>query len=117
MCCIAACAERLLDDLERLDWPEGVKDMQRNWIGKSVGAEIRFAVADRDDEFFVFTTRPDTLFGCTYCVLSPEPPLVARITTEQQRAAVEMYARAAATRVEGTAAADDAKTGVFTGAF
>src|SRR4029450_10527243 len=74
-------------------------------------------VPDRDDEFFVFTTRPDTLFGCTYCVLSPEHPLVARITTEQHRAAVEMYARAAATRVEGTAAADDAKTGVFTGAF
>jgi len=113
---ITAYAERLLDDLDTLDWPDGVKDMQRNWIGKSIGAEITFAVADHDASFQVFTTRPDTLLGCTYCVLSPEHPLVARITGAAQRAAVDAYVREAATRVEGAAGADEAKTGVFTGA-
>ena len=113
---ITAYAERLLDDLEGLDWPAGVKDMQRNWIGKSVGAAITFAVADHDESFQVFTTRPDTLFGCTYCVLSPEHPLVERITTDAQRDAVRAYVAAAAQRVDGTAGAEDAKTGVFTGA-
>src|SRR5262245_3244481 len=113
---ITAYAERLLEDLDELDWPEGVKEMQRNWIGKSVGADITFAVADHDATFQVFTTRPDTLFGCTYCVLSPEHPLVASITSDQQRAAVRAYVTAASSRVEG-AAADEAKTGVFSGAF
>ncbi|MGH7787526.1 MAG: leucine--tRNA ligase [Candidatus Binatia bacterium] len=112
---ITAYAERLVDDLETLDWPDGVKDMQRNWIGKSVGAEIGFAVADHDVAFEVFTTRPDTLFGATYCVLSPEHPLVAQITADAQRAAVDAYVAEAARRVEG-GAADDDKTGVFTGA-
>jgi leucyl-tRNA synthetase len=91
--------------------------MQRNWIGKSVGAEITFAVADHDAALQVFTTRPDTLFGCTYCVLSPEHPLVARISSDQQRAAVEAYVRAASTRVDTAAGAGEAKTGVSTGAF
>ena len=111
---ITAYAERLLDDLEGLDWPDGVKDMQRNWIGKSVGADITFQIAGRDRSFPVFTTRPDTLLGCTYCVLSPEHPLVAEITSPAQRAAVEAYVAAAAHTVEG--GADDAKTGVYTGA-
>ena len=110
---ITAYAERLLDDLDGLEWPDGVKDMQRNWIGKSTGAEIAFAVADTDASFQVFTTRPDTLFGCTYCVLSPEHPLVARITSAAQRAAVDAYVRTAA---QTEAGASDAKTGVFSGA-
>jgi len=113
---ITAYAERLLDDLDGLDWPDGIKDMQRNWIGKSTGAEITFAVADHDASFTVFTTRPDTLFGCTYCVLSPEHPLVREIAAPAQRAAVEAYVRATADRIEGAAAADEAKTGVLTGA-
>ena len=74
-------AERLLEDLEELDWTESIKDMQRNWIGKSKGAEVTFAIDGHDDALIVFTTRPDTLFGATYCVLAPEHELVARITT------------------------------------
>ena len=112
---ITAYAERLLADLDGLDWPDGVKDMQRNWIGKSVGAEITFQVADSARTFPVFTTRPDTLFGATYCVLSPEHPLVAEITTPAQRAAVQAYAAQAVAKVEG-GGADEAKTGVYTGA-
>jgi len=111
---ITAYAERLLADLDGLDWPEGVKEMQRNWIGKSVGAEISFAVADHDRSFPVFTTRPDTLFGCTYCVLAPEHPLVDMITSAGQRAAVQAYAAAAAARAETVA--NEAKIGVYTGA-
>ncbi|MGE3498213.1 MAG: leucine--tRNA ligase [Candidatus Binatia bacterium] len=113
---ITAYAERLLADLDQLDWPEGVKDMQRNWIGKSVGADITFDVADSDLRFSVFTTRPDTLFGCTYCVLSPEHPLVSQITTPAQREAVETYVAEASARLEG-GGAEPAKTGVFTGAY
>ena len=113
---ITAYAERLLADLADLDWPEGVKDMQRNWIGKSVGAEITFRVVDRDLTFPVFTTRPDTLFGCTYCVLSPEHPLVAQVTSAAQRTAVETYVAEAARRAEGAGGVDEAKTGVYTGA-
>ena len=111
---ITAYAERLLADLDDLDWPEGVKDMQRNWIGKSVGADITFHVADHDLTFPVFTTRPDTLFGCTYCVLSPEHPLVPQITSATQRAAVEAYVAEAARKAEG--AGEEGKTGVYTGA-
>ena len=111
---ITAYAERLLADLDGLDWPDGVKDMQRNWIGKSVGADITFRVADHDLAFPVFTTRPDTLFGCTYCVLSPEHPLVAQIVSPAQRAAVDAYVAEATRRVEG--GADEGKTGVYTGA-
>jgi leucyl-tRNA synthetase len=114
---ITAYAERLLADLDTLDWPDGIKEMQRNWIGRSVGAEITFAVADHDLSFEVFTTRPDTLFGSTYCVLSPEHPLVMRITTDAQREAVRAYVAEAARKVEGAAGSDDAKTGVFTGAY
>src|SRR5512143_3027737 len=95
---ITAYAERLLADLDDLDWPDGVKDMQRNWIGKSVGADITFQVADHEHSLPVFTTRPDTLFGCTYCVLSPEHPLVPQIASPAQRPAVDAYIAAAATR-------------------
>jgi leucyl-tRNA synthetase len=115
---ITAYAERLLDDLEGLDWPDGVKEMQRNWIGKSTGADIRFEVADRGVFFDVFTTRPDTLFGATFCVLAPEHPLVSRITDEGRRAEVSAYVEAATARSETARASEEGeKTGVFTGAF
>jgi hypothetical protein len=90
---ITAYAERLLDDLEGLDWPASVLDMQRHWIGRSDGAEVDFALADAAmaPTITVFTTRPDTLFGATYMVLAPEHPLVAAITTREQRAEVSAY--------------------------
>jgi leucyl-tRNA synthetase len=116
---ITAYAERLLEDLEELDWPESIKDMQRNWIGKSKGAEVRFAVEGHPDEFItVFTTRPDTLFGCTYCVLAPEHRLVAAITTPEQAEAVRDYQDKTARKsdLERTDLNKD-KTGVFTGAY
>jgi len=115
---ITAYAERLLEDLDDLDWPDGVKDMQRNWIGKSTGAEITFAVAGSDATFDVFTTRPDTLFGATFCVVAPEHPMVRRITTDAQRAAVEEYVAAAGAMSEMARTNEERdKTGVFTGAF
>jgi leucyl-tRNA synthetase len=111
-------AERLLEDLETLDWPESIKEMQRNWIGKSVGAKVRFQVADSDLSFEVFTTRPDTLFGATYCVMAPEHPLVAQITTEEEKAKVEAYISEAKAKsdLERTEL-NKSKTGVFTGSF
>lgn len=86
---ITAYAERLLEDLEELEWPESLKDMQRNWIGKSEGAEVTFKINEHSVN--VFTTRPDTLFGATYMVLAPEHKLVSEITTDDQREAVEAY--------------------------
>lgn len=115
---ITAYAERLLEDLEELDWSESIKDMQRNWIGKSEGAELDFSIEDHDGHLTVFTTRPDTLYGATYCVLAPEHKLVAQITTEAQKNAVEEYIERAAHKsdLERTDLAKD-KTGVFTGAY
>jgi len=111
-------AERLLDDLDEVDWPESVKEMQRNWIGKSHGADVVFQIADSNRNFTVFTTRPDTLFGATYCVFAPEHPLVAEITTDEQRAAVEAYVADAGQKsdLDRTDLAKT-KTGVFTGAY
>ncbi len=110
-------AERLITDLDLLDWPEPVKKMQRDWIGKSYGAEIDFAVADADERFTVFTTRPDTLFGVTWCVLAPEHPLVLRITTAAQRAKVEAYIEKSSRKSERDRKAEaEEKTGVDTGA-
>ena len=111
-------AEILLDGLEELDWPESTKEIQRNWIGKSVGAEVTFKVENTDKEFTVFTTRPDTLFGATYCVLSPEHPLIKEITTEQYKQKVEEYKQKAATKsdLERTELNKE-KTGVFTGSY
>ncbi|WP_088831446.1 leucine--tRNA ligase [Paenibacillus tyrfis] len=112
-------AERLLEDLEELDWSESIKDMQRNWIGKSTGAEVTFAIDGHgNDSLKVFTTRPDTLFGATYCVLAPEHELVARITTPEQAQAVKDYQERAARKsdLERTDLAKE-KTGVFTGAY
>lgn len=88
---ITAYADRLIDDLEEVDWPESIKDMQRNWIGRSEGAEVTFDIEGTDENFTVFTTRPDTLFGATYCVIAPEHKLVDQITTAEQRQAVEAY--------------------------
>jgi len=115
---ITAYAERLLDDLVDLDWPESIKDMQRNWIGKSVGAEVDFGVDGREEKIRVFTTRPDTLFGATYMVLAPEHPLVEKITTAEQKAAVEAYIRKSGTKsdLERTDLAKE-KTGVYTGTY
>ena len=115
---ITAYAERLLKDLEGLDWPESIKEMQRNWIGKSEGAEVDFQIDGREDKIRVFTTRPDTLFGATYMVLAPEHPLVSSITTPEQKQAVDAYV-AEAERKSDLARTDLAKekTGVFTGAF
>ncbi len=115
---ITAYADRLLKDLDLLDWPESLKEMQRNWIGRSEGAEVRFKLADGSDTITVFTTRPDTLFGATYMVLSPEHPLVDKITTPEQRDAVAFYKIDVANKsdLERTELAKD-KTGVFTGAF
>ena len=117
---ITAYADRLIDDLDGLDWPAGTLAMQREWIGRSIGANVTFAVAGSDATIQVFTTRPDTLFGGTYVVLAPEHPLVAVVTTEAQRAIVEEYRTSAGRRSErdrATEAADAPKTGVFTGAY
>ncbi|MGX4586903.1 leucine--tRNA ligase [Paenibacillus chitinolyticus] len=112
-------AERLLEDLEELDWSESIKDMQRNWIGKSKGAEVTFAIDGHEgDSLTVFTTRPDTLFGATYCVLAPEHELVAKITASGQEADVKAYQEKAARKsdLERTDLAKE-KSGVFTGAY
>lgn len=115
---ITAYADRLLEDLKDLDWPESIKEMQRNWIGKSIGADVIFKVADTDKKFTVFTTRPDTLFGATYAVLSPEHSLVDDITTPEQAKAVADYKRKASLKSD-LARTDLAKekTGVWTGAY
>jgi leucyl-tRNA synthetase len=113
---ITAYAERLLDDLKLVDWPESIKEMQRNWIGRSEGAIVRFAVAGADCAIEVFTTRPDTLFGATYMVVAPEHPLLEQVTTPGQRPAVEAYRAEASRKSElERAALEKQKTGVFTG--
>jgi leucyl-tRNA synthetase len=111
-------AQRLLDDLAAIDWPEQIKLMQANWIGRSEGAEIDFAVPGGPEPISVFTTRPDTLFGATYMVLAPEHPLVAELTTPERRAAVEDYqARARRESEIERLSTEKEKTGVFTGAY
>ncbi len=116
---ITAYADRLIDDLEQVDWPEHIKKMQRDWIGRSEGARVRFPVADAEAQVIdVFTTRPDTLFGATYMVLAPEHPLVDVLTTPEQRDVVREYLEAAARKSERARAVDaTAKTGVFTGGY
>ncbi|MGN1402667.1 MAG: leucine--tRNA ligase [Bacillus sp. (in: firmicutes)] len=115
---ITAYADRLIEDLDELDWPESIKDMQRNWIGRSEGAEVRFAIEGTDETFEVFTTRPDTLFGATYAVLAPEHSLVEKITSPEQRQAVNEYIQKVKSKsdLERTDLAKE-KTGVFTGAY
>ncbi|MAV91546.1 MAG: leucine--tRNA ligase [Bdellovibrionaceae bacterium] len=114
---ITAYAERLLKDLDTLDWPERTKEGQRNWIGRSDGALIRFQVMDSSENFEVFTTRPDTLFGVTFAVLAPEHPLVSAITTKEQLAEVQKYQEQTSRRSEVDRKASEEKTGVFTGAY
>mgnify|MGYP001458291766 CR=1 FL=1 len=115
---ITAYAERLLADLDKVDWPEHIKEMQRNWIGKSEGAEITFKIDGHDETVTVFTTRPDTLFGATYLVLAPEHQLVDKITTPEQKASVESYRREVEKKsdMERTELSKE-KTGVFTGGY
>ncbi len=111
-------ADRLLDGLDTLDWPDRIKAMQRNWIGKSEGAKVAFKVKDSEESIDVFTTRPDTLFGATYIVLSPEHPLVEKIAVDTQLAEIEVYQKEAAKKsaLERTELQKD-KTGVFTGSY
>jgi leucyl-tRNA synthetase len=115
---ISAYAERLLQGLDSIDWSESIKESQRNWIGKSVGASVTFKVKDSEASIDVFTTRPDTIFGVTFMTLAPEHELVSQITTPEQKAAVDAYVEATAKRSERERMAD-VKTisGVFTGAF
>ncbi|MEG0255280.1 leucine--tRNA ligase [Vagococcus sp.] len=115
---ITAYADRLIDDLETIDWPESVKEMQRNWIGRSEGANVTFKIKDTDKEFTVFTTRPDTLFGSTYAVLAPELKLVQEITTPEQKEKIDAYIKEVEkkTDLDRTELSKE-KTGVFTGAF
>ncbi|MBH0202175.1 MAG: leucine--tRNA ligase [Nitrospira sp.] len=115
---ITAYADRLLEDLKLVDWPPSTLEMQKNWIGRSIGAEVDFALADRTGVIRVFTTRPDTLFGATYMVLSPEHPLVDVITSSDQKSAVQAYREAAARKSDlQRQELDKEKTGVFTGGY
>ena len=111
-------AEKLLEDLDTLDWPENIKEMQRNWIGKSVGASVTFSTDSGEDKIEVFTTRADTLFGATYMVLAPEHDLVRKISTPEQKEKIDNYIEAAAKKsdLERTELAKE-KSGVFTGAY
>ena len=115
---ITAYADRLIDDLDLVDWPENIKEMQRHWIGRSEGAKIRFEIEESDETFTVFTTRPDTLFGSTYAVLAPELELVQKITTPEQRDAVAAYIKETEKKSDllRTELSKE-KTGVFTGAY
>ncbi|PXW86187.1 leucyl-tRNA synthetase [Streptohalobacillus salinus] len=115
---ITAYADRLLDDLEELDWPESIKDMQRNWIGRSEGADVIFGIDGYEETFKVFTTRPDTLFGATYTVLAPEHPLVQKVVTDANKDKVNRYIDQIKSKsdLERTDLQKD-KTGVFTGAY
>ena len=111
-------AEILLEGLNELDWPESTKEIQRNWIGKSIGAEVTFKIDNSNEEFTVFTTRPDTLFGATYCVLSPEHPLIDQITTTEQKEKIANYIKLSASKsdIERTDLSKE-KTGEFTGSY
>ena len=116
---ITAYADRLLDDLDKLDWPEKVKKMQREWIGRSYGADVNFTVDGTDKRITVFTTRPDTLHGATFLVVAPEHPMVKEITTPDRKKAVDCYIEAAANKsnIDRMSVEDKDKTGEFTGAY
>jgi leucyl-tRNA synthetase len=117
---ITAYADKLLEGLDTLDWPEGIKEQQRHWIGRSIGAAVHFAIKGSSEKIEVFTTRPDTLFGGTFLVLAPEHQLVDQITTSEQQSAVQTYREEVSARSERdrlAEAADVKKTGVFTGAY
>ncbi|MCR5120528.1 MAG: leucine--tRNA ligase [Lachnospiraceae bacterium] len=114
---ITAYADRLLDDLDQLDWPEKVKKMQTEWIGRSYGAEVDFAIDGREEKLTVYTTRPDTLYGATFMVLAPEHALAKSLATDETRAAVEDYIYKAFTKSNVDRLQDKEKTGVFTGSY
>lgn len=114
---VSAYAQRLLDGLDLVDWTDALKETQRNWIGRSEGAEMRFKVADKDIELEIFTTRADTVFGVTFMVLAPESEYVAQLTTEEQQADVEAYLELVKRRTERERIADRRVTGVFTGSY
>ena len=114
---ITAYADRLLRDAGTLDWPSSTLEQQRNWIGRSEGAEIDFPLAGVEGSMRVFTTRPDTIFGATYMVLAPEHPLVDRLATPAQKAAVEEYREQARRKSERDRDIEQDKTGVFTGGY
>ena len=114
---VSAYAQRLLEGLEKVDWTDSLKETQRNWIGRSEGAEVEFAVKDSDEHFTIFTTRADTIFGVTFMVLAPESELVDRLTTPEQRAEVLAYVEATKKRTERERIADRKVSGVFTGTY
>ena len=114
---ITAYADEILEATDDLDWTEMVKTMQKNWIGRSIGAEVEFVVEDRDDVITVFTTRPDTLFGATYVALAPEHPLVSQLVNADTRAKVEAYVQAAQQKSDVERQENKDKTGVFTGSY
>ncbi len=114
---VSAYAQRLLDGLDKIDWTESLKETQRNWIGRSEGAEIRFKIKDSDAEFTIFTTRADTMFGVTFMVLAPESELVQTVTTADQKAEVEAYLEATKKRTERERISDRRVTGVFSGSY
>ena len=114
---VSAYAQRLLEGLDKVDWTDSLKETQRNWIGRSEGAEVEFAVKDSDEHFTIFTTRADTIFGVTFMVLAPESELVDRLTTPEQRAEVLAYVEATKKRTERERIADHKVSGVFTGTY
>ena len=114
---VSAYAQRLLDGLETIDWTDSIKETQRNWIGRSEGAEMTFKVKDNDVEFVIFTTRADTIFGVTFMVLAPESEFVEKLTTPEQKAAVEAYLDATKKRTERERIADKKVSGVFSGSY
>ena len=114
---VSAYAPRLLQGLDTVDWTDSLKETQRNWIGRSEGAEMRFAIKGQDEPFTIFTTRADTVFGVTFMVLAPESEYIARVTTEEQRAEVEAYLQMVKNRTERERIADRRVTGVFTGSY
>ena len=114
---VSAYAPRFLEGLDRVDWTDSLKETQRNWIGRSEGAEMRFAIKGQDEPFTIFTTRADTVYGVTFMVLAPESEYVARVTTDEQRAEVEAYLQMVKNRTERERIADRRVTGVFTGSY
>lgn len=114
---VSAYAQRLLDGLDTIDWTDSLKETQRNWIGRSEGAEVRFKVKDKDMEFTIFTTRADTMFGVTFMVLAPESELVSPLTTDAQKAEVEAYLDRTKKRTERERIADRQVSGVFSGSY
>jgi leucyl-tRNA synthetase len=114
---VSAYAQRLLDGLDKLDWSDSIKETQRNWIGRSEGAEMRFKIANSDVELEIFTTRADTIFGVTFMVLAPESAYVDKVTTPEQRAAVDEYIASIKHKTERERMIDKKVTGVFTGAY